>query len=312
MPMSRPIVAIVSLLLCLLTLIPPQAIAAKDSITWMEVSMPPYFIQDGPAKGQGYGNLVSAIIQEQLPEYVHHKMVTNVIRHFDRFKQGEKVCTVGLYRTPEREGFMHFSIPSFLSIPAVLIIKKDKQATFDHRRSISLEALLQNKNFIIGLGKDRSYGNSLDAVLHKYRDRGNLVVFTGQELTENYFRMLMLDRVDGLIGLPDEAMYHAEKMGLRDQIVTLTMEENQQGYTGWLCAVGCSKTEWGLNVIDKINKILLTQRPTERYRAAYERWLDSNRMEQYRTIYQDVFLRTTPEATISNEPPYRTTAQDPK
>lgn len=311
--MRRPIIVpTVRLLLCLLTLVPPQAIAAKDSITWMEVSMPPYFIQDGPAKGQGYGDLVSAIIQEQLPEYVHHKMVTNVIRHFDKFKQGEKVCTVGLYRTPEREEFMHFSIPSFLSIPAVLIIKKDKQATFDPRKSIRLEALLQNKNFIIGLGKDRSYGNILDAVLHKYRDRKNLVVFTGQELTENYFRMLMLDRVDGLIGLPDEAMYHAEKMGLRDQIVTLTIEENQQGYTGWFCAVGCSKTEWGFNVIDKINKILLTQRRTERYRAAYERWLDVNRMEQYRTIYQDVFLRTTPEGTISNEPPFPTTAQDPK
>ena len=47
-------------------------------------------------------------------------------------------------------------------------------------------------------------------------------------------------------------------------------------------------------MIEKINKILLEQRPTDRYRGAYERWLDANSLERYRTIYQDIFLKTTP------------------
>ncbi len=301
--MPRQFVSLVSTLLFLLALVPPHTASGKDSITWMEVSMPPYFIQDGPAQGQGYGDLVTAIIQAQLPEYDHHKMVTNVIRHFDKFKQGEKVCTVGLYRTPEREAFMHFSIPSLLTLPPVLIIKKETRDAFAQRKSLSLDDILQNQDFIIGLSKDRSYGNSLDAVFNKHRNRKNFVIFSGQELSENFFKMLMLGRVDGLIGLPDEAMYYAEKMGIRDRIVTLTLEETQHGYAGWSCAVGCSKNEWGLSIIEKINKILVEQRPAEGYRAAYERWLDANSLDQYRRIYQEVFLQTTPPGMISTDPP---------
>ncbi len=283
------LITLLSFLLVSLSALP--ASAAKDSITWMEVSMPPYFIQDGPDKNQGYGDVASAILQEQLPEYDHFEMVTNVIRHFHKFKQGEKVCSIGLYRTPEREEFMHFSIPSFLTLPAVLILRKDTLADFGTRLSIKLDDVLRDKKFIIGLSKDRSYGIQIDALLKQYKDRGNLIVYAGQELSANYFKMLMLKRIDGLIGLPDEAMYHAEKLGLRDQLATLTIEENQQGYEGWLCAVGCSKNEWGRAVIDKINRILLEQRPTDRYRDAYERWLDANSLERYRTIYQEVFLK---------------------
>ncbi|WP_319585948.1 TIGR02285 family protein [uncultured Desulfobulbus sp.] len=285
------LITILSFLLVSLSALP--ASATKDSITWMEVSMPPYFIQEGPDKNQGYGDLVSAILEEQLPEYEHFEMVTNVIRHFDKFKQGEKVCSVGLYKTPEREEFMHFSIPSFLTLPPVMITRKDTLSDFGSRSSIKLEDILRDKKIIIGLSKDRSYGIQIDRLLKQYKDRENLIVYAGQELSANYFKMLMLKRIDGLIGLPDEAMYHAEKLGMRDQLATLIIEENQQGYEGWLCAVGCSKNEWGRAVIDKINKILLEQRPTDRYRGAYERWLDANSLQRYRTIYQEVFLQTT-------------------
>ena len=190
------LITLLSFLLVSLSALP--ASAAKDSITWMEVSMPPYFIQDGPDKNQGYGDVVSAILQEQLPEYEHFEMVTNVIRHFHKFKQGEKVCSIGLYRTPEREEFMHFSIPSFLTLPAVLIPRKDTLADFGTRLSIKLDDILRDKKFIIGLSKDRSYGIQIDALLKQYKDRGNLIVYAGQELSANYFKMLMLKRIDGL------------------------------------------------------------------------------------------------------------------
>ncbi len=76
----------------------------------------------------------------------------------------------------------------------------------------------------------------------------------------------MLDRLDGLIGLPEENLYQAEQLGIRDQLMTLTIDENQQGYDGWLSSVGCSKNEWGRRIIAEIDRILLTERATERYR----------------------------------------------
>jgi hypothetical protein len=55
----------------------------------------------------------------------------------------------------------------------------------------------------------------------------------------------------------------------------------------------CTKNEWGKKAIDNINRILLEQRGTERYRAAYERWLDSSSIEGYRKLYKEVFLTIT-------------------
>jgi uncharacterized protein (TIGR02285 family) len=104
--------------------------------------------------------------------------------------------------------------------------------------------------------------------------------------------MLELGRLDALISLPEEAVYQAELLGIREEIATLTMVENQVGYDSWLSSVGCSKTPWGKKIIEKINRILLEQRPTEQYRKAYERWLHKDRVQSYRRLYDKVFLQT--------------------
>lgn len=275
-----------------LTLLSPAGGSAQESVTWMEAVFPPFLIQSGPNREQGYGDMVTDILQEQLTDYDHDEVTTNITRHFYKFKQGEKVCSVGLYKTPEREEFMYFSIPSFITLPPAIIIKKTNLGKFNNQSMVSLDAILDSKSLMIGLAKDRSYGNTLDGILAKHKGQSNLVEIAGQELSLNLFKMLMLDRLDGLIGLPEEALYQVEQMGIRDQFVTLTLSENQHNYDGWMSAVGCSKTPWGLEIIAKINKILLAQRPTARYRAAYERWLDANSIEQYRTAYRDVFLKT--------------------
>ena len=280
----------VRVLFALILLVLPARAAERETVTWMEAVFPPFFIQHGVSAGQGYGDLVSAILREQLTGYEHQTITTNITRHFYKFKQGENVCSVGLYRTPEREAFMHFSIPSFLTLPAVLIVRKDRYAAFGGRPSVRLDTVLSRQDLTIGLARDRSYGPATDAILRKHGGSLHLVTTNGQELSRNLFRMLMLDRLDGLIGLPEENLYQAEQLGIRDQLMTLTIDENQQGYDGWLSSVGCSKNEWGRRIIAEIDRILLTERATERYRRAYERWLDPNSIRVYRRVYRQVFL----------------------
>jgi uncharacterized protein (TIGR02285 family) len=288
---SRAILLACAALSLMIATLPPLS-QAKDTVSWMEAVMPPFFIQEGTSKEKGYGNEITKIIQQQLTDYEHDEVITNITRHFYKFKQGEQVCSVGLYKTPEREEFMYFSLPSFLTLPPVIIIKKDRHAAFNNRASVGLGEILRNKTLMIGLVKDRSYGTTLDDILARHKEQKNVVKFTGQELSHNLFKMLMMGRLDGLIGLPEEALYQAEQMGIRDQLITLTIEENQNNYNGWMSAVGCSKNEWGKKIIAHINQALLEQRPTEKYRAAYERWLDPNSIENYRKVYREVFLNT--------------------
>ena len=292
----------VRVLFALILLVLPARAAERETVTWMEAVFPPFFIQHGVSAGQGYGDVVSAILREQLTGYEHQTITTNITRHFYKFKQGENVCSVGLYRTPEREAFMHFSIPSFLTLPAVLIVRKDRYAAFGGRPSVRLDTVLSRQDLTIGLARDRSYGPATDAILRKHGGSLHLVTTNGQELSGNLFRMLMLDRLDGLIGLPEENLYQAEQLGIRDQLMTLIIEENQQGYAGWLSSVGCSKNEWGRRIIEKINAILRTERASERYRAAYERWLDPNSIRVYRRVYREVFLQSGIVPPLSTGP----------
>lgn len=256
--------------------------------------MPPSFIQKGSSENQGYSDVIGNLIREYLTDYEHHRVVTNVVRHFDDFKSGKKVCGIDLYRTKERKAFMYFSIPSMLTLPPVLIVRKDKLGMFGTDPAVSLETILADEDFRLGFSSDRSYGQGLDAILKQHLKRKNMVVFSGQELRQNYVKMLLLDRLDGLIALACEAKYHAEQMGILDQVTTVTLLESQQNFDAWMSAVACPKNEWGREVIDKINTVLIQIRPSAPYRQAYERWLGENSLRQYRSIYNDVFLATRP------------------
>lgn len=276
------------LFVCLALLVPGISFG-KDTVSWMEAVAPPFFIHEGELAGQGYEDVVTDIITEQLPQYDHERIIANITRHYQEFKDGRRACNVGLFKTPEREEFLYYSIPSFFTLPAVIIINKDKYEKFGGKKTVKLEDLLK-KNLIIGRSLNRSYGKPVDNVLDTYGNKNNIFLYEGAELSLNFFKMLKLDRLDALIGLPEEAMYQSERLGLRDQIMTLTIEENQNSYDAWLSYVACSKNEWGAKVVKEINAILLEQRPTERYRKSYERWLDESSVEGYRALYDEVFL----------------------
>lgn len=264
-----------------------------DSIAWLEAVAPPFFIHEGSLTGQGYEDLITDIIKEQLPQYEHKHMKANISRHYQQWKQGEKACSLAMFKTPERMEFAYFSMPSVFTLPPVLIIHKDKFEKFGGRKKVSLAEILKSNEFVIGRSNNRSYGIEFDNTLNSYGNKKNIFAYEGPELSKNLFKMLLAGRIDALPGLPEEAMYLAETLGFRDQIMTISIEENQVNHDASLTYVACSKTPWGKKTIDTINKILLEQRPSERYRAAYERWLDPSSLEGYRKLYSEVFLKIT-------------------
>ncbi len=276
-----------------LTFLAPTGAWTKDSISWMEAVAPPFFIHEGELKGQGYEDLITDILIKNLPEYQHTHMIANISRHYQQWKQGEKSCGLAMYKTPERMEFAYFSIPSVLTLPPVLIINKEKFNTFGGTKIVSLTKILQNNTLVIGRSNNRSYGVEFDNTLNKYGNKKNIFSYEGPELSLNLFKMLLAGRIDALPGLPEEAMYLAEIMGIQNQIMTLNIVENQVNHEASLTYVACSKNDWGKKTIEDINAVLLKQRPTESYRAAYERWLDQSSLEGYRKLYKEIFLTIT-------------------
>lgn len=281
------------ILLIFATCLLPSVALTKGSISWMESVTPPFFIHEGIFKGQGYVELINNILIENLPEYNHARIQANLSRHYQQWKQGEKACAPSMYKTDEREKFVYFSIPSTFSLPIVLIIDKNNFLAFGGSKTINLASILQSNKFVIGRIKNRSFGAEFDNTLDNYGNNKNTFVYEGPDLLGGLFKMLMAGRIDALPGSPEEAMYLAETMGIRDRIMTLHIEENQGDHNAYLGYVTCSKNEWGKTAIDNINHVLLEQRGTERYRAAYERWLDPSSIEEYRKLYKEEFLTIT-------------------
>ncbi len=281
------------ILILLIAAFVPTGAWTKDSIGWMEAVAPPFFIHEGKFKGQGYEDLITDILIKKLPAYEHTHMIANISRHYQQWKQGEKVCALAMYKTPERMEFAYFSIPSVITLPTVLIINKEKFNIFGGSKTVSLTDILKSHKYVVGRSKNRSYGIEFDTTLNKYGDNKNVFVYEGPELTLNLFKMLLAGRIDALSGLPEEAMYLAETMGIRDRIMTLNITENQVNNDASLTYVACSKNEWGKKTIQDINAVLREQRPTERYRAAYERWLDPSSIAGYQKLYKEAFLTVT-------------------
>lgn len=271
----------------------PSVAWTKDSISWMESATPPFFIHEGVFEGQGYVEAINNILIENLPEYDNTRTQANLSRHYQQWKQGEKACAPSMYKTDEREKFVYFSVPSTFSLPIVLIINKKNFLAFGGSKTVSLANILQSNEFVIGRINNRSFGAEFDNTIDNYGNDKNVFVYEGADLAGGLFKMLMAGRIDALPGAPEEAIFLAETMGIRDQIMTLNIEENQGDPEAYLGYVTCTKNEWGKTAIDNINRVLLEQRGTERYRAAYERWLDPSSFEGYRKLYKEVFLPIT-------------------
>lgn len=266
--------------------------AARDMITWMEVDFPPFLIHDGEFKGMGYGDVGSDILRENLPQYDHQKTLANLSRQYKEYKEGSHVCTVGLFKNAEREEFMYFSIPVFFSLPNHLIVLKEKKKELGGISSVKLEDVLRNNLLIIGQATNRSYSGEIDEVLAKFGNETNTYKYESRgDFTTNFFRMLDKGRVDAIIASPEEVLYYAEKLGMRDRLASIAIEENS--IQAWLSYVACVKNEWGKEVIGNVNRVLLEQRPSDRYRAGYERWIDEGRISQYRELYKKEFLTVT-------------------
>ena len=291
--MARRKLSLLVIVVCSVTFLFPLGAWTKDSISWMEAVAPPFFIHEGNFKGQGYEDLITDILIKNLPEYEHSHMKANISRHYQQWKQGEKVCALAMYKTPERLEFAYFSIPSVITLPTVLIINKKNFNTFGGTKDVSLADILKSHKYVIGRSSNRSYGIEFDTILNTYGNERNIFAYEGPELTLNLFKMLLAGRIDALAGLPEEAMYLAETMGIKDRIMTLNILENQGNYNASLTYVACSKTAWGKKTIEDINTVLRRERPTENYRAAYERWLDPSSIAGFRKLYKEGFLTVT-------------------
>ncbi len=244
--------------------------------------------------GKGIVDGVVEIYKEHLPEYDHTHLVANMPRILDLMRRGEKVCYAGFFKTPEREKFVYFSIPNLINYMGTIVIKNSKRKSiFSGVNILSLENLLKNKSLTAGLTQGRSYGKIIDTLIENNKEAKKRILFrSGQDSIQGLLQMLSDERIDYTIGFPWEIPYVAKKIGKRNEFGIIYITEGKDNR--WIKNyIGTPKNEWGRELIQKINKILIQVRPGERHMYHQLKWFPKDIEGDIRKAYQDQIITVT-------------------
>ena len=272
------------LLLALLSLAAP---AAADEITWLGMEFPPFYIAEGPDRGQGIADAVTRRLRTHLTGWTHRDEVAEPAAIMARMKAGDRVCSAAYIRTPEREKVLAFSSPDLILPPNGVTILREDLARFGGGGTVSLARLLDDRQLKVAVAVGRSYGPALDALLERHKGSPHVYWRRGDDIYRSLFEMLAKGSVDYVIGYPYEALYMARQRGLGDRIVNLPLLEAPE-YT--FAHVVCPKNEWGQRVVAAVDEALAVERPRPEYRQAIERWLDASLLAEFRRQYQTRFV----------------------
>ena len=281
------IILINMLIVSLAILFSPVMVRGEDTITWLKTDFPPVSIPEGKDAGEGIMDKIIDLMISDLPDYHHQSRVANIKRIMTEFEQGQDVCAGGFIITEERSEIGYFSkYPSTFLPPVQIVIRREDRKIFESSGIRSLEDLLMNKSLKLGLSSKMAYGKKIDSLVEKHKAKANIFFRHGDDITKSLLRMLLKKRIDYTIAYP----WMVEYMLKPEQVDKLTFIPVKETQVPIMHYVMCSKTDWGLRVIEKINAILKKERPTKRYRSIFEKWLPKSEIERYRREYEIQFL----------------------
>lgn len=256
---------------------------AQDEIAWLITKEPPITdMEDGEASG--YGIEVLNFIQDDLSDYEHSIMTAGNYKRLAReVNDGPLSCALGLFKTEERLNTMHFSeLPVFYFFNIQIVMRKSMFDDFKQPEALSLDELLQNQEYKLGISKGRTYSDAIRDILAKYSGADNIYLNSQGNVAEGLLKMLLTKRIDYMFLYPEEAMYLSAKLNSKDKIVTVPILEAAKLSCSWAV---CTKNKEGNKVIDRVSQSLAKLHSGDKYYNLYKEWLSPNLHKKYKEEY---------------------------
>ena len=214
----------------------------------------------------------------RLPGYDHQFRVASYSRILKEFKNQKPAITTPLFRTPEREEYVHYSaISSYLVLPNGLIYHKDDRERFSpfilSDGSLDLEALCRSGRIKIGISAGRSYYGIIDEMIRQNRKEG---LFTERTSSDQLglLKMVRAKRFDAAFGCRVVIKYG----GFDTELLFFRVAKMVDYIPVFF---GVPKNDWGVALIDKLNPILREEGTLERFAGFYRYWLDDELKPYY-------------------------------
>ena len=272
-------------LLCIGAFLPPQANAER--IIWLLSDWPPFQYKEG-SDFKGYSTNALKVLLGYLPGYTHDLQLANFKRRKAMFSQGQPVCSFGLAKKTEREAYMHYSIPAEIYFPVQLFMREKTFTELGKPTIVSLSQLLEDKKGVLGTTTGVSFGQDVDNIIGNKALHNQIYFNEAGTIARQLFGMLALRRIDYLVEYPPEGQFAAQNFARDAKLTSVIIEEAQRMV---LAYVTCSKSDWGKDMIRRINQVLIAVRPLEEYRKGYESYLDPHLLPAYRKQYEIQLLK---------------------
>lgn len=256
------------------------AAEAEDNIVWAAIDFPPFQVLGGEFRGSGSFDGLRDLLVSRLPEYRHEVMGMTFARREEELRQGQRLCTPGVFRTPEREERLVFSRPALIHLDNRLVFLASRADRIGDDAEIDLARLLERPDLVGGAISGRSFAPNIDPVLKRHDGQPNLVMRPVR--AAQMLEMLVSGEIDYTILFPHEAAYLARHLRLTEPLALRPIA----GTPPYIFThVACTRGPWGEAVIGRVDRLLGELRATPAYRAYSERWYGEADKQSIRRHY---------------------------
>jgi uncharacterized protein (TIGR02285 family) len=256
------------------------------TIEWLAVNYPPLSIQEGSSAGSGYLDQLMAALQPLFPGFKHTIIYGNSTRLEQEMKRGHNTCTISMQKTPEREQYMVFSKPYTKILPNGIIALGLQIGRFtqyaDANGRISLSRVLADHSLTLGISQGRLYSKPLNQLLDPLLQAGapQIQVLSGNKIAEGVYRLLQRRQIDYMLGFPMEEQYFYKHTPNSLPTVYLPVSEDYEAGDRYF---GCSRTAWGQQRVEQMNRLLESKALRQRLQDIYESQLSPESVKLYRS-----------------------------
>lgn len=223
--MKRALLFLAGLLLCLDA---GQGLASATDLQVVYLERPPYYFTD---KGQPRGFLFSLtrkILDRAGMTATYAQYPPNRILAELRSDQ-QPMCSIGWFRTAEREAFVNFSLPIYRDLPMVLLTTVDKRDAIGRHRT--LWDVFGDTSLVMAQVASFSFGQAIDRMLTDVTVR-TLTVSSSQKVLP---RLLLEGRASYMLVAPEEVDMLLRAAGVpAERFVTLNLEGTPPGNLRYL------------------------------------------------------------------------------
>lgn len=233
-----------------------SATYSKPLVEWYILPAEPVYITKGENKGKGFGDILIKLLAENMPEYEHKILISNLLRIKKNIQSTENPVGTFLSGHPDRLGpGVQVSAEPVLSVPPLgVAVRKEDSAKFGNGVNLSLSDLLGNPGLVAGVSEGGL--ELIHSSAGKLIEKNKNIVFLGEQDMERIFKMLLADRFDYSFVYPFAYQAIVSKLKLHDKVTFFNFKEQSEYQTTYIFF---SNTPEAKVVIKKADEILKTK-----------------------------------------------------